>query len=126
MLSRFLFIGKRRGGRRSGEEDRIYVDRPGGWIIAAFVVLVVLSLLDAAFTLKHLEYGATEANPFMRAALHLGDAAFVVIKTLVTVFAVAFLCLHKNWPLGRLCLVLALAGYTVLTAYHIWGRIAIG
>jgi hypothetical protein len=125
MLSRYLFVGRRAAGRRDGEYERVYVDRPGGWIIAAFAILVLLSLLDAAFTLKHIEHGATEANPFMRAALHLGDAAFVIIKTVVTVFAVAFLCLHKNWPLGRLCLVLALVGYTLLTAYHIWGRLSL-
>ena len=99
--------------------DRVYVDRPGGWVIAGFFVLVGLSLLDAAFTLWLLDRGATEANPVMRAALHLGNHAFVAIKTLVTVFAVGFLCLHKNWPLGRVCLVLALLGYSALTLYHL-------
>lgn len=123
MLSRYLFTGRRKGGRRDGEDDRVYVDRPGPWIVTGFVVLVLLSVLDAAFTLSHLERGATEANPLMRAALELGDRAFVVIKTVVTVFAVGFLCLHKNWPLGRICLALALLGYSALTVYHIYGRL---
>lgn len=126
MLSRFLFTGRRRGGRREGEADRIYVDRPGPWIVAGFFVLVLLSILDAAFTLSHLEQGATEANPLMRAALELGDPAFVIIKTVVTVLAVGFLCLHKNWPLGRLCLALALLGYSALTVYHLYGRLLLG
>jgi hypothetical protein len=122
MLTRFLFTGRRRGGRRVGESERIYVDRPGPWIIAGFVVLVLLSGLDAAFTLSHLQHGATEANPLMRAALQLGDRAFVILKTVITVLAVGFLCLHKNWPLGRLCLALAILGYAALTAYHLYGH----
>jgi len=122
MLSRYLFLGRRRGGRREGEEERTYVDRPGGWVIAGFFVLVGLSLLDAGFTLWLLARGATEANPVMQATLHLGAPAFVVIKTLVTILAVGFLCLHKNWPLGRVCLVLALAGYSALTLYHLYAQ----
>lgn len=126
MLSRYLFLGRRGGGRRDDETERVYVDRPGPWIIAGFLALVLLSGLDAAFTLSHLERGATEANPLMRRALDVGDSFFVVIKTLVTVIAVGFLCLHKNWPLGRICLAVALLGYTALTAYHLYGRFILG
>jgi hypothetical protein len=122
MVSAYLFRGRRRGGRRQGEGEEVYVDRPGAWITAAFVVVLGLSLLDAAFTLHLLTRGATEANPVMRAALHLGDEAFVFIKTVVTALAVGFLCLHKNWPLGRLCLVAALLGYSALTLYHLHGQ----
>ena len=122
MFSRWLFRGRRRGGRRDGERDRIYVDRPGGWVIAAFVVVVGLSILDAGFTLYLLKRGATEANPIMRAALNLGDSAFVLIKTAVTVLAAGFLMLHKNWPLGRVCLACALVGYSALTLYHLYAQ----
>jgi hypothetical protein len=122
MLSRFLFIGRRSGGRRDGEERFTYVDRPGGWILLAFAAVLALSLFDAWFTLELLKRGATEANPVMRAALDLGDHAFVLIKTTITIVATGFLCLHKNWPLGRVCLGLALVGYSVLTAYHIYAH----
>jgi hypothetical protein len=122
MVSRFFLFGRRRGGRREHERKFVYVDKPGGWIVAGFGAVLVLSLLDAYFTLDLVKRGATEANPVMRAALHLGDRAFVFLKTAVTVVAVGFLCLHKNWPLGRFCLFLALAGYTALTAYHLYAR----
>ena len=118
MMSRYLFTGRRRGSRRNGE-GLVYVDRPGGWIALAFAAVVGLSLLDAWFTLDLIKSGGTEANPVMRAALNLGDRPFIVIKTVITMSAVAFLCLHKNWPLGRLCLGLALAGYSALTVYHL-------
>jgi hypothetical protein len=122
MLSRFLLFGRRAAGRRDDERDFTYVDRPGFWILAAFGAVLALSLFDAWFTLELLKRGATEANPVMRAALDLGDHAFVLIKTVITIIATGFLCLHKNWPLGRVCLGLALIGYTVLTAYHIYAH----
>ena len=122
LFNRFMFWGRRRGGRRDGEREKVYVDRPGGWVMAAFTVIVGLSILDATFTLYLLKRGATEANPVMRAALHLGDQAFVLIKTGVTVLAAGFLIIHKNWPLGRLCLAVALLGYSALTLYHLYAQ----
>jgi hypothetical protein len=121
MLSRWTFVGRRRGGRRDGEMDFVYVDRPGTWMLLAFLAVVGLSLLDAWYTLDHLQRGATEANPVMRAALDLSDQAFVLIKTVITVLGAGFLCLHKNWPLGRMCLVVALLGYSALLCYHLYG-----
>lgn len=121
MMSRWLFRGRRRGGRRHGELDYHYVDRLGPWVLCAFIVIVGLSSLDAWYTLDLLAGGnATEANPVMRAALHLGEAHFVFIKTGITILAVGFLCLHKNWPLGRLCIALALCGYSLLIVYHLF------
>jgi hypothetical protein len=121
MLSRFLFVGRRRGGRREGETDRIYVDRPGAWVVVAVIAVALLSVADAYFTLHELTRGATEANPVMRAALSLGNGAFIVLKTVVTVTGAAFLGLHKTWPLGRVCLFIAVGAYAVLTVYHLVG-----
>ena len=122
MLSRYFLFGRRRAGRRDGERDRIYVDRPGRWVFAAFLALMLLSVADAYFTLHWLSKGGLEANPVMRAALSLGSRGFVILKTGVTFLGTAFLCLHKNWPLGRLCLWVALAGYAALTAFHLYGH----
>lgn len=100
----------------------MYVDRPGGWVLVAFAAVVGLSLLDAWYTLDLLKRGATEANPLMRAALAVNDEVFVLIKTVVTLVGAGFLCLHKNWPLGRICLVIALLGYSALLFYHFWAQ----
>jgi hypothetical protein len=121
MFSSFLFRGRRRGGRREGETIGVYVDRHGLWMYAAFLAMTTLSILDARFTLHALNHGGTEANPIMRAALHLGDGAFVILKTAATIAGAAFLVLHKTWRLGRLCLVLALAAYVALTVLHLYG-----
>jgi hypothetical protein len=121
MLSRYLLTGRRRGGRRASETEHIYVDRPGPWVVAGFLSLVLLSAADAWFTLNALAKGAEEANPVMRAALSLGNTGFVIVKTLVTVVCGAFLALHKTWRLGRLCLWFALGAYGVLTVWHLMG-----
>lgn len=119
MISRYLLFGRRAGGRRDGEREKVYVDRPGRWVVAAFFAVMLLSVADAYFTLKVLSQGGEEANPVMRAALALGNRGFVILKTGVTFAGTAFLCLHKNWPLGRMCLWIAFVGYAALTAYHI-------
>lgn len=127
MISWFLFFrGRRSGGRRDGDEDYTYVDRPGGWILAGFAALVGLSVLDAWYTLDLLKRGATEANPVMKLALDVSDEAFVVIKTVITVAGAGFLSLHKNWPLGRVCMAIALFGYSALLFYHLWAQQTIG
>ncbi|MDJ0523351.1 MAG: DUF5658 family protein [Planctomycetota bacterium] len=122
MLSKYMLWGRRRGSRRDGEADFTYVDRPGTWIILAFASVVGLSLLDAWYTLDLLKRGATEANPVMRMALEISDQAFVLIKAVVTIVGASFLCLHKNWPLGRLCLIVALLGYSALLFYHLYAQ----
>jgi hypothetical protein len=121
MFSRFTMFGRRRGGRRDGERERIYVDRPGRWVMVAFLAVCLLSVADAYLTLYELSWGATEANPVMRAALDLGNGGFVVVKTTMTVLGAAFLGLHKTWRLGRVCLAVAVVGYVLLTGWHLYG-----
>jgi hypothetical protein len=122
MLSRFLLVGRRAGGRREGERERIYVDRPGALAIAGFVALTALSAADAWLTLDAIDRGGREANPVMRAALDLGTPAFVIVKSLVTVAGGAFLALHRTWRLGRACLAIAIVGYLGVTAWHLYGQ----
>ncbi len=119
MLSRHLFWGRRRTGRRAGEQSRIYVDRPGPWVTTACVALVALSIADAWVTLRILSAGGEEINPLMRRVLALGDGPFVFVKVGLTVLGAFVLCLHQTWPIGRICLWAALGAYGVLTAYHL-------
>jgi hypothetical protein len=126
MVSSYLIRGRRRGGRRDGERERIYVDRPGGWVIAAFAAILLLSSVDAYLTLRMVADGGEEANPVMRFVLSLGEGSFVVVKTGLTLVGLALLSLHKTWPLGRACLWLAFGGYALVTAIHIWGLLQRG
>jgi len=119
MLSRYVIRGRRRAARRADEQERIYVDRPGPWVIAAGVILVGLSLVDAYITLGILSEGGEEINPLMRAVLNLGTGSFLSVKVGLTGLGAVLLCLHKTWSVGRICLGVALGGYAALAVYHL-------
>ena len=99
-ISRYLFRGRRRRARRSTEAGGgYYVDHPGLKALAAAGVLLTLTLLDAAFTLRLIEGGATEENPLMAHALSRSVAAFLLTKCLLTIPSIGVLLVHKNFPL---------------------------
>ncbi|MBM4200638.1 MAG: hypothetical protein FJ189_05065 [Gammaproteobacteria bacterium] len=99
-FSRFLFRGRRRKARRASEARAgYYVDRPGPKALAAAALLMVLTLLDGAFTLRLLAGGATEENPLMAYTLSLGVSTFLLAKYLLTVPSVGLLLVHKNFTL---------------------------
>ena len=119
MISRYHLWGRRRGGRRRAEQHRIYVDRPGRWVILACVLVIALSIADARVTLRILGEGGAEINPVMRAVLALGERPFLVVKLALTMAGAAVLYLHNTWPLGRVAVWIALGGYGMLTGYHV-------
>jgi hypothetical protein len=119
MISRYHFWGRRRGGRRQAEQGRIYVDRPGLWVIVACVLLIALSIADAHVTLRILGEGGEEINPVMRAVLALGERPFLLVKLALTLAGAAVLYLHNTWPLGRVSVWIALGSYGALTGYHV-------
>ena len=49
------------------------------------LLLVVLSVLDAIFTLNCIQRGGSELNPFMRLALGYGPETFFTAKMLLTI-----------------------------------------
>jgi uncharacterized protein DUF5658 len=118
MISRYQFWGRRRGGRRQAEHYRIYVDRPGRWVIIACALVIALSIADAHVTLSILGDGGAEINPVMRAVLALGERPFLIVKLALTLTGAAVLYLHNTWPLGRVSVWIALGGYGALTGYH--------
>ncbi len=120
MLSRYTLVGRRKGFRRTEEGRNAYVDRYEAGLMAAFVAIVGLSLLDALFTLLYLQRGGTELNPFMRSAIDLGVVPFVLIKCGLTFLGIAFLCLHKNFRFVKPLIGGVLGVYTALLGYHIY------
>ncbi len=81
-----------------------------------------LSLLDAAFTGAEISTGKViEANPLMHAAMTRGGlATFVGLKAAMTALPVAFLVLHKEWPLARFTALLCLWSYILIAFYHFY------
>jgi len=112
--------GRRHGFRRAGEARNSYVDRLSMRVVLLSLSIVILSFLDAGFTLLHLELGGWEVNPLMRLALVAGIPIFLTIKICLTGVGVVFLAAHQNFRLSWVALRCVAAVYLWLLAYHIY------
>lgn len=123
MSSRHVwFGGRRRGGRRAGEQADTFVDQHGPGLFATVVVIVALNLLDAWFTLLFLSHGGHELNPLVQRLLEMegGPWPFVLVKTVGIGLCVAFLALTKNFRPARIGMAVVLVGYTALLGWHLY------
>lgn len=118
-FSSYWLRGRRRGGRRAGEVEDIYVDRPSRreWLL--FGAIFGLATLDGVWTLLHLERGVEEANPVMAWFLWLGGPlGFAAAKFGVTLVASAFLLLHVRFRAARRLMPWIAAIYAALMVIH--------
>jgi hypothetical protein len=123
-LSRYWLRGRRRGGRRTGETTRIYVDRYAPRELSLVVGVLALALADIALTGWHLSAGGSEVNPWLGELLErFGFAFMAAVKLAVTGAGLLLLLFHVRWPgvraglLGLLLLHGALLGWhTIVTA----------
>jgi len=98
----------------------------GGQVLSAKVFygalcIMGLAVCDVVFTLRHLEVGATEANPLMNWVLHsLGLIPFVVSKLVLTIIGVfGLVSLYDSVRFARISFWAILNMYIVLMFYHI-------
>ena len=95
--SRYLLIGRRTRQRR--EEDRQSYripDRFSPKTYVAIYLIIILSVLDAFFTVDLVSRGATELNPVMAYYLSHGPIAFFWTKYLLTTAAVMIILLNQQ------------------------------
>jgi hypothetical protein len=117
------FNPRRRGPRRSDDRSLSSVDWHQPQWLAVAVLILLFSCADAFLTLRLIEQGAYEANPFM-APLVAGSAlGFTVVKIGLTSAGVIFLTLlSRTKAFGRvpvsLLLYTVLAGYGALIVYE--------
>ena len=116
--SAFRPAGLRSGFRRRGEALNQYVDCLPERVTVLAISVVILSILDAVFTLLHLQNGGREVNPVMELALFTGVPVFLCVKTGLTNLGVIFLAMHQNFRLGRAALRVTAGGYALLILYH--------
>ncbi len=90
--------GRRRFVRRK-EERNIphYVDRYEGSLTFIVIAIMILTLLDAFFTLILINHGARELNPIMGFLLSKGEWTFLLGKYLLTALCITILIIHKNF-----------------------------
>ena len=86
------------------------------WLCLA---ILGLNLLDAFATLRHLEHGATELNPFMKALLSRGATDFLIVKHLLASLGVMGIALHPGRRAAVAALYILFPLYSLLAVYQI-------
>ena len=102
LFCKYWFSGSRSLPRR--QEDRQtsqQVDRYNKKILVLIMFTLVLSILDAVFTLILVEKGAKEVNPFMAYYLNHGPMTFFWIKYLLTCGSVLIVLFIKDCYIFR-------------------------
>ena len=90
-----------------------------GATFAAVAAVLVLNVLDGAFTVAFLQLGvAEEANPLMRLAYEQSPLGFMLVKLSVVHAGVALLWLGRENPAARRALLGAVVLYAGIIAYH--------
>jgi len=114
--------GRRRHARRS--EYNYYLDWYAPRLVFTGIAVLVMSSLDAVFTLMLLDRGAYEANYFMALLVETSDELFVVVKMAVTAFGTLILLMHSHFQImgiisGKRLLQATVAVYGLLMGYQL-------
>ena len=92
-----LFMSRRQTQRRDAFPTTYYSDHYGPYIFSAALLLMLLCILDAYFTLMLLAYGSTELNPILAWALKTHVLVFFLLKYTVTAASVMITVVHKHF-----------------------------
>ena len=118
----FQSHGRRRNARRN--EYNYYLDWYDTRLVFTGIAVLVMSSLDALFTLMLLDRGAYEANYFMARLMETSDELFIVVKMAVTAFATLFLLMHSHFQIfgvisGERLLQAVMTMYGLLMCYQL-------
>jgi hypothetical protein len=86
----FLF-SRRRAVRREGDGDVVFLDWHHPWLFFLATGTMVLSCADAFLTIRLIDLGMIEANPFMKAIMAHGTLAFTSTKLAMTAVGILML-----------------------------------
>lgn len=116
---------RRRKVRRQTEVGLGYLDWHESRLLYLAVTIVLLSCLDALFTLNLMSIGASEANVVMNSVLGRGVPDFLAFKISLTGLGVILLVIaaHRSffgWFRVVRLLQLICIGYVALIAYEIY------
>ncbi len=121
VISRFWLTGRRRGGRRDGESENIYVDRYTPFEVSLAIGILILSILDMVFTVMHLNAGGTEANPVMAWMLSAGgQPLFMAVKIVSTLVGLFVLLIHVRFRRVRPLLTFTFLVYVGIFVFHMY------
>jgi len=126
-LTRASLFGVRQYFRRETDKRRLrFVDRYSWRAVATVITVIILSLIDASFTLKLVAIGAaSEVNPVMDFFLNLGAIPFLLFKYALTAVGLLSFLVLKNFTYlsGKLKVSSLMLGilllYAVLILYEL-------
>ena len=97
ILSKYWLTG-RRGLFRREEDRRIYskLDRHNPKTFAIILTIIMLSVIDAMFTLELIHKGAAEVNPIMAYYLNFGPIVFFGAKYALTCASILLIFLNQH------------------------------
>jgi hypothetical protein len=81
--------------------------------------ILLLNLIDGFATLRHLEHGAEELNPFMVALLRRGARPFLVTKHALASIGVLGIALYPDRRAARVALLVLFPIYLSLAIYQV-------
>ncbi|SFM24711.1 hypothetical protein SAMN05421863_10195 [Nitrosomonas communis] len=115
--------GRRINKRRSGA-GTAYVDSYAPHLVLCTIAIILLSAMDALFTLNILARGGIELNTFIAILIEDSTEKFVHFKLALTSLALIFLIIHHNYQLiaklqVKHLLYLILFGYITLIGYEL-------
>jgi hypothetical protein len=119
-FSRYAFRGRRKTIRRAEDRRRHpYTDQYSRRLLLVALLIMLLCVADALFTLLHVSEGAIELNPLMDGLLQKGPLVFFVVKFTLTACGLLLLVIYRHHPLGRIATGSMLLLYATLFAYQI-------
>ncbi len=125
MISRYLFVGRRRSNRRRCDREKgYYVDRPRQGLVSLALLIIFSGVLDAYFTYELFGQGAVEANPIINFCLDMGWGYCLAIKFVLTSLALLILVVHQNFfkmerLMGSICFY-----YALLVLYQVFALLS--
>lgn len=122
---------RRHRARRSADGRHPFSDWHHPWLFFLGVGVMLLSATDAFFTLRLLERGGVELNPFMRILIDRDTFLFVSIKLMLTGLGLLLLVYTSRILLFRrmrvgLLITAFFCGYACLICYEYLGLLALG
>ena len=121
-ISRYRFIGgRRRTIRREADKGKYaIVEWYSPQLLTALLFLLILSSLDAYFTLTVIKYhGLTEINPVMALYLASGETLFIIGKFLITTVSIFIFCLCSSFFITKLSLASSIIIYLAVVSYEL-------
>jgi len=116
-----MFSGRRQSTRRKGDRKiHLYVDRYGHYLFVSLLIIILLSVFDACFTIFHVEKGAREINPFMNFLIGYGDIYFFTMKYILSALGLVILCIYKDLFIARIGILFIIFLYLVVFTHHIF------